>query len=433
MQVSVENISNIERKLTIVVPANQVETAYKAQIQKLAKNANIKGFRPGNAPVAVIEQRFGGEARQEAFSDVIQKALYTAITEHKLMPVSTPRVEPKMMLADQPLEFVATFEVLPEMAPINCKLDSLEKLKVDIVDEDVDRVISQLSKQYTQWKPVTRPAQLTDRVVLDYDMIFEGKSTLDNKIENFPLELGSKIMLQGFEEGLVGHKIGDEVTLKLSFPADFHIEDKRNKPVEFVVTIKQIFEAEVPDLNAGFIKRLGIASGDLADMKTQVRQSLELERDRLVKENLKEQVFKQLLASNPVDVPKSLVEREAAVIHDELHPRQANDHGDHHHTAEENAMFTDIAKKRVALGLLIAEYAKKSELKADPVRVEKRILEIASAYESPKEVVEYLSAKERRGGIEAQVLEDLVLDKIMENVPATEKVMSYAELKGIRV
>jgi trigger factor len=432
MQVSVENISNIERKLTIIVPAEEVTKEREAQIQKLAKTADIRGFRPGKVPVNVIEQRFGMQAAQEAISSVIQRTLYSAIAEQKLMPVSTPRVEPKMMLANQPLEFTATFEVLPEIGDIKCPLDKLEQLKVDIKDEDIDRVISQLTKQYTQWKPVTRPLQLTDRAVLDYYMVYEGKSEDNNKIEKFPLELGSKVMLPGFEEGLVGKSAGDEVTLKLAFPADFHVEEKRNKPVEFVVSVKQVFEAEAPELNTNFIKRLGIASGNLEDMKTQVRQSLELERDRLVKENLKEQVFKTLIDSNQIDVPKSLVDREAAIIHDELHPRAAHDH-DHHHTDEENAMFTDIAKKRVSLGLLIAEYAKKADIKVDPVRVDKRIMEIASAYESPKEVVEYLSAKERRGGIEAQVLEDIVLDKLMEKTQIVEKVMSYAELKGIRV
>lgn len=432
MQVSVENISNIERKLTIVVPASEVESVYQSRIQKLSQNVKMDGFRPGKAPKAFIEQRLGQDARKEAVTEVIQKSLYAAITEKQLMPVSTPRVEPKMMLADQPLEFTATFEVLPEITNIDFKLDKIEKLKVDITDQDVERVLNQLLKQYTNWQVVDRAAKEGDRVVLDYYMVYDGVQNTDDKIQSFPLELGSKMMLPGFEEGLVGKKAGDEVTLKLSFPADFHLEDRRGKPVEFVITVKQVVEADAPVLDEAFIKRLGIASGKKEDLQTQVRQSLELERDRLVKENLKEQVFKALLETNPLEVPKALVEREAAMIHDELHPHHANDH-EHKHTEEENAVFNDIASKRVALGLLIAEYAKKAELKPDADRVNKRILEIASAYESPKEVIDYLSTKERIGGIEAQVLEDLVLDKLIENIPATEKIISYADLKGIRV
>lgn len=433
MQVSVENLSNIERKLTITVPANEIEEARQEQIRKLSKTADIRGFRPGKVPANVIEQRYGFQAVQEAVNQVIQKNLYQAILEQKLMPVGAPRVEPKTMLANQPFEFTATFEILPDIADIQCKLKQLEKLNVDVTDQDVDRVVDQLVKQHTQWKVISRPAKLSDRVVVDYDVIYEGEKTLDNKIEQFPIELGSKMMLPGFEDGLVGKSAGDVVTLSLKFPADFHVEDRRNKPVTFEVTVKQVLEAHQQELNTNFIKRLGIESGQLDDMKTQVRQSLVLERDRLVKEHMKEQVFKHLIEQNPVEVPRALIEREAKVIHDELHPAQPGHEHEHHHSEEENAMFHDIAKKRVTLGLLIAEYAKKADMKADTSRVEKRIHEIASAYQSPKEVIEYLSAKERRAGIEAQVLEDMVLEKIIEGLPTVEKAISYAELKGIQV
>jgi trigger factor len=432
MQVSVEKVSNIERKLTIVVPATKVEEAFTKQVNQFAQKANIKGFRPGKAPLSYIKQHYGEDMRREAVGKVIQESLYTALTEQKLSPVSTPEVEPKTMLADQPLEFVASFEVLPEITNLEFKLEKLEKAIVEVTDEDLNRVIEQLRKQYTKWTVVTRPAQDKDRVVIDYYATFDGKADTDNKVQNFPLELGSKVMLPGFEEALLGCKVNDEKTIDLTFPADFGDKERAGKPVSFTVNVKQLFEADMPALDGEFVKRLGIKGGEVDELNKQIRQSLEQERDRLVKEKLKEQIFKQLLDQNPLEVPKALMQREAKNIHDEVYPQ--HQHHDHsQHSDEETSTFNEVAKKRVALGLLIAEFAKKHSLKPDTARVDARIVEIAAAYENPKEVVEWLSSGERRGGIEAQVMEDQVLDKLMEGVAVNEKGMSYAELKGIRI
>lgn len=432
MQVSVEKVNNVERRLTIVVPVNKVEEAYVLQINRFAKNANIKGFRPGKAPMSFIQERFGDDARKEALSDVIQKSLIEAMTEQNLKPISTPQVEPKVMAPDQPLEFVASFEVLPEIGDVNVSIDNIEKLVVDITDQDVSHVTQQLLKQYTKWKIVDRAAHGNDRVVIDYYAIFEGVEDTANKVQSFPLELGSKVMLPGFEEGLVGAKAGDERKLTLNFPADFSVAERAGKPVDFVVQIKQVFEAETPVLDEKFIEKLGVKSGKEEDLNQQIKQSLELERTRLVKEKLKEQVFRQLLEQNPLDVPKSLVMREAKNIHDEIYPQ--HQHHDHHqHSDDELSTFNEVAKKRVSLGLLIAEYAKQADIKPDESRVLERIKEIATAYESPKEVMEWLSNGDRIAGIQAQVMEDQVMDKLLEGVQVTEKTMSYAELKGIRV
>lgn len=432
MQVSVENVSKVERKLTIVVEASQVEQAFSEQVNKYAKTANIKGFRPGKAPVSYIKQHYAADMRQQAVSKVISESLYAALNEKKLNPISTPEVEPKSILADQPLEFVASFEVLPEIEDITFKMDKLEKSVVEVTEDDLNRVVDQLRKQYTKWTVVDRPAQDKDRVVLDYSATFEGESNKDQKIQNFPLELGSKVMLPGFEEALVGCKAGDEKHLNLNFPADFGDKDRAGKPIEFDVTVKQIFQADIPTLDAEFIKRLGIKSGDQAELTKQIRTSLEQERDRLVKDKLKEQIFKQLIEQNPLQVPKILIQREAKNIHDEVYPQ--HQHHDHsHHSDDELSAFNDVAFKRVALGLLVAEYAKKHAIKPDAAKVTARIQEIAAAYESPSEVVEWLSSDERRNGIEAQVMEDQVLDSLMQGVTVVEKTMSYAELKGIRI
>lgn len=431
MQVSVEKLSNIERRLTIVVPANQVEEIYAKHIDRFAKSANIKGFRPGKAPMSFIQQRFGDDARREALNEVIQNSLYKALADNKLNPISAPQVEPKTILVDQPLEFTASFEVLPEITAVTFTADKIEKPVAEVVDTDVNMVIDQLKKQYTKWTLVDRAAAENDRVVIDYHAIFEGNPDFDNKVQNFPLQLGSKIMIPGFEEGLIGVKEGDEKSLSLAFPADFNNADKAGKPVDFVVQVKQVFEAIAPAIDEDFAKKLGVKSGKEEDLRKQIHDSLVLERDRLVKEKIKEQVFRLLLEQNPIEVPAALIAREAKNIHDEVYPE--HQHHDHNHTEEENVAFRDVAKKRVALGLLIAEYSKQGQIKPDAARVQKRIEEIASVYENPQEVIDWLSASERRAGIESQVMEDQVMDKLLESTKIEEKKMSYAELKGIRI
>lgn len=430
MQVSVEKINSVERRLTITVPAEQITAAYAKQLELFANKANIKGFRPGKAPKEMILQRFGDDARKEAIGQVIESALYSAIAQNKLSPVSTPRVEPKTLIANQPLEFTASFEVLPELEAINFNMPSIEKLNVEVVDADIERVVSQLQKQYAKWQVVDRAAKENDRVVIDYYAIFEGNSDADNKIENFPLEIGSKAMMPGFEEGVIGIKAGEERSIHLTFPKNAENNQNAGKPIEFVVAAKQVFEASIPEMNKEMIQKLGVKSGDLADLQKQIRQSLEQERDRLVKEKLKEQVFNALLEQNPIEVPKALVDREAKKIHDEVHP---HDHDHHQHSAEEMGMFNEVAKKRVMLGLLIGEYTKQAKITVDNARIEARIAEIASAYENPQEVIEWLATEERRRNISSQVAEDMVLEKFMEGVTQNEKVMTYADLKGIHI
>lgn len=433
MQVSVEKVSKIECRLTIAVPAETVDKAYSKQLDILAKKAKIKGFRPGKAPMSVIKGQFGPDAQREAVNETIQHAIHDAMVKNNLNPVSTPQVDLKVMTPGQPLEFVVTFETLPEVESVAFSIPNVEKPIVTIDETDVNLVLEQLQKQFTKWTLVDRAAKNKDRVVIDYYAIFEGKSDIENKVQNFPIELGANIMIPGFEEGLIGKKTGDDVSLQLKFPSDFQIAEKAGKAIEFSIQVKQVFEAEKPYVEEQFVKQLGVKSGKLEDLMAQVKQSLEQERDRLINEKMKEQIFRQLLEQNPIDVPKSLIAREAKVIHDEVYAQ--HQHHDHdHHSEDEMTKFNEVAKKRVMLGLLIGEYAKKNQLKADAARVNKRIIEIASVYENPREVIEWLSTNsERRQGIEAQVMEDQVMDKLLEGVQVIEKPMTYAELKGIRI
>jgi trigger factor len=428
---SVEEVSNIMRRLTLVIPRDQVEDTYKKQIRRFAEEADIKGFRRGKVPVSYIEQRYGEKVRREALEDVVQNAFNQVISEKNLQPVSQPQVEPKVTGPEEPLEFIVSFEVLPEIEKVNFSLDHVDKPIVDISSSDVDDAIVQLLKRYAKWNIVDRPAKEKDRVVITYHPIYEGQANLDEKVIDYSLELGSHMMISGFEEGLIGAKAGDVVTLKLQFPDDYEIEEKASKPVDFEIEVKHVYEAEIPSSDAQFVKSLGVKSGLEEDMKKQIKETLEYNRDRLVREKLKEQVFTILLEQNSLEVPQALIERVSKNIHDEIY--QHREHHHEEHSEEELTTYRDIAKKRVTVGLLISAFAKHANLKIDKDLVKARIKEIASSYENPAEVAKWLLTKERIGDIESQVLEDQVLDKLLESISVTEKPMSYNELIGKNV
>jgi trigger factor len=432
MQVSVQKVNDVECQLAITVPADVLKKIYEDKINELSKKAKLKGFRPGKVPLDYIKKQFGSEVLQQALEETIKKTYYEAVAQEKLVPINPPKIEPKSIEIDKPLEYLATIEVLPVIDKVNFHMDNVEKLSVEVKEEDINRSLEYLSKQYAKWTEVDRPAQEKDRVVISYYSIHDGRSDIDDKMQDFPLELGSRVMIPGFEEGLIGAKAGDEVKLDLTYPIEFHNKNKAGQPATFVVTVKQAFEADIPELDEDFVKKLGIKSGKKEELIEQIKTSLEQESQRLTKEKIKEQVFKVLLESNSIMVPPSLVEQEAKSIHDSAYPaHQQHDH--HKHSEEELASFNEIAKKRVSISLLISEYAKQIELKLDKERLQKRIKEIAAPYEKPEEVIQWLSSDKYRQNIEVQVMEDQVVDKLLENVPETIKTLSFAELKGIRV
>lgn len=427
MQVTVESPSKIERRITVVVPVEKVDHAYNQRITKLSKTAKVNGFRPGKIPVDVIRQRFGDTARQEALSEVIQSSLYSAMDQEKLNPVGVPTVEPKTVLAGQPLEFVATFEVLPSIENIHFELATVEKEVATVQDDDVTKVVEHLRSQQTRWKTVERASELKDQVIIDFRGSIEGIVFAGGEAHDYPIVLGSNMMVPGFEEGILGAKANEERVIKVTFPEDYFAKEVAGKQADFAIKVIKVMQPELPELNEAFIKKLGIKSGSLEDLYADVRKNLERELTRLIKDGLKAKVFDHLIDQNPVEVPKALIEREANRIHDELHPHhKGHDHG---HTPEEMATFTKAAERNVALGLIIAEYVKQNAMAIDRDRVKSFIDTISAAYENPAEVAKWYSTnKKALAEIEMRVLEEQVMEKLLENVQVTEKMLSYSEL-----
>jgi len=428
MRVSVEAVNKIERRLTVTVEPEKVENAYTKQINEIAQKVEIKGFRRGKAPLSQVTKRYGNEARSDALNEVIRSSLYEALQQEKIQPVSQPRIEPKMMAPNQPLEFVAVVEIYPEIEDVQFSLDKLVKPVTPITDEDINRVIEQLREQHAKYKLVDRPAQLTDQVFLDFYPLAEGKPDLQHQQKNFPLILGKKTMIPGFEDGIVGMKAGDEKTLNLTFPENFFVKERAGQNIEFSVKVLQVLEAEMPVVDEAYIKLLGIANGKMEDLVAEIRKNLERERDRVIKVRVRDQVFKKLLEQNPTEIPQSLVQQEARHIHDEMHPYHKGQE-DHHHSKEEDEIFFNMANERVTLGILIAAYVKKHQVKVDSARVQTRMKELSEIYENAEEMLRQLeSNRQQRAMIESQILEEVVVEKLLEGIPVEEKAVSYQEL-----
>lgn len=427
MQVSVESPSKLKRRLTITVPAAQLDQAFDKRITQLAKTAKVKGFRPGNVPATHIKQLYGDSVRQEALSEVIQSSLYAALNQEKLKPAGVPRIEPKTMAPGQPLEYIAEFEILPEVGPISFETASIEKQVASITEEDVDKVVERLREQYINWKQVERPAQDKDQVVIDFRGSIDGKVFPGGEAHEYPVVIGSKSMIPGFEEGLIGIKAGEEKTIKVTFPENYFAKEVANKVAEFEVKAHKISEPEVPALDEALVKKFGIQSGKLDDLRVEIRKNLERELDRVIKTKLKAKIFDLLLEQNPLEVPDALIEQEAKRIHDEMHPHHGGK--DHGHSPEEMSEFNVAAKRNVLLGLLISEFVRQNNVTPDKARIQDHITKMASAYENPAEVIKwYASDKNRLAEIEMLILEEQVMEKLLEKSTVVEKMMKYQEL-----
>lgn len=427
MQVSVEAPNKLERRVTVVVPIENLEDAYDKRLSKLSKTAKINGFRQGKIPLDYIRQRYGDAARQEALSEVIQKSLYAALNQEKLSPVGVPMVEPKTVTPGQPLEFVATFEILPEITTINFELTTLEKQVATIAENDIDFVLQHLRQQRVIWKNVLRAAQEKDKVVIDFCGTIDGNEIAGGKATNYAIILGSKTMIPGFEEGILSMQPGDEKLIDAVFPDSYFAKEYASKTAQFSIKLHQVFEPELPEINEAFIHKMGVKSGNLNDLRVEVRKNLERELKRIIKEKLKKQVFDHLLEKNPLDIPSAMIKREAKRIHDELHPSHAGK--EDQHTEEEMDRFNQSAKRNVALGLIVAKLLKQYNILADRERIKAHIEQLSSIYENPSEVIKwYATDKRSKADAEMYILEEQLVEKLIENVQVTEVMMSYNEL-----
>ncbi|MCD5992637.1 trigger factor [Pseudomonas sp. CDFA 602] len=425
MQVSVENTSALERRMTIGVPAERIETEVNKRLQQTARKAKIPGFRPGKVPMSVIRQRYEDGARQEALGDLIQATFYEAVVEQKLNPAGAPSVEPKSFEKGKDLEYIATFEVFPEFTVAGFDGIAVERLSAEVADGDLDNMLEVLRKQNVRFEEAARAAQNEDQLNIDFVGKVDGEVFAGGSATGTQLVLGSGRMIPGFEDGLVGAKAGEERVLNVTFPDDYQNLELAGKAAEFTVTVNTVSEPKLPELNEEFFKQFGIKETGIDGFRTEVRKNMERELRQAIKSKVKNQVMDGLLAANPIEVPKSLLENEVNRLRVQAVQQFGGNIKPDQLPAE---LFEEQAKRRVELGLIVAEVVKQFDLKPDDARVRDLIQEMASAYQEPEQVVAwYYKNEQQMNEVRSVVLEEQVVDTVLQKASVTDKSVSYEE------
>ncbi len=425
MQVTLETAEGLLRRLSVQVPAAQVDEAVEQRLKDLARRVRMDGFRPGKAPLPVVRQRYGEQARDEVVGDLIQRTYVNAVTEQKLRPAGGPRITEVDMIAGEGLRYVAEIEVYPEITLADLSAIAIERPKAEIGEADVDAMIENLRKQRVTYNTVERAAAEGDRVIVDFKGSIDGEPFDGGSAQDMPVELGKGMLLKDFEAPIVGMKAGESKTIEVTFPEDYHAEHLAGKKASFDVTVKSVAEPVLPEIDDAFCAAFGVKEGGAEALRGEVRKNMERELAQSIKRRVKQQVMDGLLAANEVPLPKALVEEEAQRVRQQFSQQMRG--------AKADQLPLDIfkpeAERRVKLGLLVAELVKSEGLKVDAARVDALLDDIAASYEDPAEVkVYYKSHPELMQNLEALAAEDLVVEHVLAKAKVTDKPMSFDEV-----
>jgi trigger factor len=432
MQATIEKVSNLERRLNVSLPVQEIESEVETRLKNLARSVKMHGFRPGKVPYKLVQAQYGGQVRQEVLGDALQKSFGEAIRQQNLRVAGYPRFEPNADAdATQDVQFSATFEVYPEVTIGDLAAVSIERPQVAVGESEVDKTVEILRKQRQYYRPVARAAQNEDNVTIDYHgtvdgVAFEGGSGTDHTVV-----LGTGRLLADFEKQVVGVATGETRTFELAFPEDYHGKEVAGKTARFEVTLKQVAEPVLPEVDGEFARALGIADGDVAKMRVDVKANLEREVRRRTQTRVKDQVMKRLLEAASVELPKSLIEMETERLMEGMRRDLASRGMKTEDIPMPREAFEPEARKRVALGLIVAELVRREGIAAKPEQIRAVVQEYAESYERPEEVVRwYYQSPDRLREVESLVLENNVVDWVLSRVKIEDKPAEFDELMG---
>lgn len=431
MRVSIETTSNLERRLTVGVPAERVDKEVDDRLLKAAQKVRLPGFRPGKIPMKVMRQRFGAGIRQEVVGEVVTQSFREAVIQEKLRPAGQPSFEPRNLEHGKELQYVATFEVFPDVELAELKGFDVERPVADVKDEDIDRIIEVFRKQQGSWEEVEQPASEGDKVTITYVGTKDGQEFPGGSASNSDLELGSGRMISGFESGIVGMSAGEQKTLHLSFPESYHNEALKGAAVEFTVTLNKVQQLIPAEINEELFSKYGVDEGGEEQFRKEVGENMARELKNAIQTKVKQQVMDAVLdAHKSLEVPKALVDQEVNGMRNQMFQQFGGSNQPNLDLASllPDSMFTENAQRRVKLGLVLAEYISRYELKPDGAKVRETIEELASTYQNPQEVIDYYYANHQQlAAVESKILEDQVVEKLLESANVTLKDCSYQE------
>lgn len=428
MQVSVETTQGLERKMTIAVPSEKVDSAINSRLQEAARNVKLNGFRKGKIPFKVIKSKFGAGVRQEVVGELMSQSFYEAIDQESLKPAGQPSIAPKNLNEGEDLEFVATFQVYPEISLPDFSKIELERLGAEISESDIDEMIETLRKQRQTWEVVERAAASDDMVNIDYAGKLNGEEFEGGSAQGTNLVLGSERMIPGFEAGIEGKSASDVFTLDLSFPEEYHNKELAGKEVAFEITLNSVSEQVMPVVDEEFYKSFGVEEGGNDAFREEVTSNMGRELKTASRNKLKTKIMDALVEAVETDIPDALVAGEIQQLREQaLQQFGGGQNIDANMLPDE--LFKEQAARRVLLGLVLGEVIQQQELKADPAKVREAIEELAATYESPDDVINwYYGNQEQLGTIESNVLEDQVFDYIIGQSAVTDKQVDYQEV-----
>lgn len=429
MQVSIETLEGLERKMTVQIPSERVSEAVEKKLKDLSKTVRIDGFRPGKVPLKVVQQKFGGHVRQEVIGDVIESSYQEALIQEKVRPAGMPSIDSVSSEEKQDMSYTATFEVYPEVEELDLKSIEVEKATVEISDEDFEAMIQKLREQRKTWKETKGAAKTGHQVMVDFEGRIDGELFDGGAGKDMAVEIGAGQMLAEFESGLEGIKAGEQRTVEVNFPEDYHGADVAGKQAEFTLKASKVSKPELPEIDEEFAKGFGVEDGDLEKMRSDIRANMDKEKNDRLKSNLKNTVMEGLLEHNSIIAPSALVSEEINNLRAQAAQRMGQDAESMDEASFPDELFRQEASRRVQLGLLISEVIKKEKVELNQELVDSTIEEMAVAYEQPDQVRSYYRQNQQaRAGIEGMVLEDQVVAHILDQAKVTEKAVSFDDL-----
>jgi len=429
MQVSIETLEGLERRMTVQIPSEQVTEAVQKKLKDLSKTVRIDGFRPGKVPLKVVQQKFGGHVRQEVIGDVIESSYQEALIQEKVRPAGMPNIDSISSEDKEDISYTATFEVYPEVEELQFDAIEIEKPVVEITDKDFDNMLLKLREQRKTWKQTKAAGKKGYQVMVDFEGRIDGELFEGGAGQDMAIEIGAGQMLAEFEAGLEGIKAGEEKTVEVNFPEDYHGAAVAGKTAEFTLKATQVSKPELPELNEEFAKGFGVEDGDLEKMRSDVRANMEKEMGDRLKQNLKSKVMAGLLEHNTIIAPSALVAEEVKSLRLQAAQRMGQDPASADENSLPDELFAEEATRRVQLGLLMAEVIQQKKVELDQSLVESTIEEMAVAYEQPDQVRDYYRQnKQARSGLEGMVLEDQVVAHILDKAKVIEKKADFDDL-----
>ncbi len=431
MEATTAQANELERRIDLSIAIENVEKEMDQRLKRMGKNIKMPGFRPGKVPFSIVKQQYGSQARHEVLSEELDRVFGETVTAQKMRVAGYPRIEPKASESTTHLEFSAIFEVYPDFTPADMSTAEIERPVLEVSAKEVDKTLDILRKQRVSYEDTDRAAANEDRVVIDFLGKKDGEPFQGGQATDYPFVLGQGMMLPDFEKAVEGARSGEAKTFDLTFPADYFAKDLAGQTVQFEITVKQVQAPKLPEIDAEFARSMGIADGDVAKMRAEIEANLKREVKRRIEGKVKDQVMEALIKANPISTPNALIEMEIQRLMQAARQDMEQRGMKVADMPIQPEWFADQARRRVVLGLILAELVKSEKLQPTSEQVRAMVEESAQSYEHPEEVVRwYYAQPQRLGEVEGLAIESNVVEWVLGKAKVTDKAAVFDELMG---